>query len=169
MSFISTVGILEWIKGSGKWSNKGCQPKQNKTEVIWGCEILNKNTKMWSGELGEKIVKELLIQKGCKVWKPKKINGHQPDFETDDYIYEVKTRNWTTSGTAGEKILGTPYKYADVPELYKKKLKIVLVGYQEYEASKNFDIFNPKSKARQKQIEFWKEMGIEFVRCSDLL
>ena len=46
----------------------------------------------------------MLVLNG-RVWRPKKINGYKPDWETEDGIYEAKTRNWTTSGTAGEKIL----------------------------------------------------------------
>ena len=64
-----------------------------------------------------------------------KIQGVHPDWETEDAIWEVKTRNWSVPGTAGEKILGVPYKYSDVPELYGKPLKIVCVAYQEWECT----------------------------------
>ena len=97
------------------------------------------------------------------------INGCKPDWETEDGIYEVKTRNWTTSGTAGEKILGTPFKYANIPVLYGKPLYIVTIAYQEYEAITKFKLFNNICPRQTKIIEQWKEMDIEYIKCSDLL
>lgn len=92
------------------------------------------------------------------------------DLETDDFVIEVKTRNYTTSGTVGEKILGVPFKYIDVPKIYKKPLKIVLVGYQEYEAINNFGLFDRKNKNKSKMLKIWKDtFNIEFVKCSDLI
>jgi hypothetical protein len=161
--------VIDWIKGEGIWKNKGLQPKLKNHEKEWGCELVGENTKMWSAEFGERIVHELLEKKGNKVWKPKEIQGLRPDRETEEYVYEIKTRNWTTNGTAGEKIMGVPWKYADIPKLYGKKLRIVVVGYQEYEAVNNFKVFDTTSKTQQKMIKFWKELGIEFIKCSDLL
>ena len=166
---IKNKTLIDWICGKGIWNKKGIQPSRNKEESKWGCSLINKNSKMWSACLGETIVKELLENQGEKVWRPKKINGFQPDLETEEFIYEVKTRNWTTNGTAGEKILGVGYKYADIPELYGKNLKIVLVGYQEYEASNKFELFEPKSENRRKIIQLLKEIGIEYIKCSDLI
>ena len=159
--------VLDWICGRGRWVG-GCQPKYNRAEKEWALEILNSKNKVWSSSLGELIVKNILELNGEKVWRPKTIEGCRPDWETEESIYEVKTRNWTTTGTVGEKILGVPYKYANVPQLYNKPLKIVLVGYQEYEATVKFNIFNP-TKQRQAQIDLWKTQGIEFLKCSELL
>ena len=76
----------------------------------------------------------MILEKIGKIVKrPEKKNHYLPDWETDDAIWEVKTRNWNTPGTAGEKVLGVPYKYSDIPRLYGKPLKIVLVAYQEHE------------------------------------
>ena len=62
-------------------------------------------------------------------------------------IYEVKTSNWTISGTAGEKVLGTMYKYSDIPKFYKKPLKIICIAYQEYELTNcNTKIFGKISE-----------------------
>ena len=91
-------------------------------------------------------------------------------METDDAIWEVKTRNWNTPGTAGEKVLGVPYKYSDIPRLYGKPLKIVLVAYQEHEfIYGHTKLFGDISPDKQKMLNFWKEMGIEYVKCTDLL
>ena len=146
------------------------QLKHNDVEKKWGNLITEQtNNNQWTTKLGETILKEiLLVQKG-DVWRPKQLDGHKPDWETEDGIYEVKTRNWTTSGTAGEKILGTPFKYADIPVLYKKPLYIVTIAYQEYEACSKFELFNSRNPRKIKMIEQWKEMGIEYIKCSDLL
>ena len=166
-SLLYRTCILDWIRGRGIWVG-GCQPKRNKSERELAL-MLNTTSKMWSSVLGEQVVKEILESRGEKVWRPKTMEGCKPDWETEDNIYEVKTRNWTTTGTAGEKILGVPYKYANVPQLYNKPLKIVLVAYQEYEATIKFNIFNPNSKQRQMQIDLWRMQGLEFVKCSELL
>jgi hypothetical protein len=44
---------------------------------------------------------------------------------------EVKCGTYYTNGTAHEKILGCPFKYADIPILYSKPLKIVCIGGAE--------------------------------------
>ena len=66
----------------------------------------------WTTLLGENLVHDVLVLRGENPRKPKRMNGYEPDWETDEYIWEVKTRNWTTAGTAGEKVLGTMYKYS---------------------------------------------------------
>jgi hypothetical protein len=132
--------------------------------------ITNKTTNQWSNNLGETIVKNILLELKLPVKKPKKKNGFIPDLETNDTIYEVKTRNYTTSGTAGEKILGCPLKYIDVPKIFNKPLKIVLVAYQEYEAINNFKLFDKEMSSEKKEIlDLYKKFNIEFVKCSDLL
>lgn len=115
-------------------------------EAAWGNIILGKiNLKQWTTTLCQNVVKEALIKLGRKnVRKVSSKTGsirkkkYSPDWECDEYVYEVKGRSWTTPGTAGEKILGVPLKYGEVPRLYGKPLQIILVGYQEYEARENF-------------------------------
>ena len=93
----------------------------------------------------------------------------KPDLESIDSIYELKCRNWKTDGTAGEKILGTPYKYANVPREYGKKLQIITIAYQEDEALNKFNLFKNASEEQQKILDFWKSMQITFVPFSTLL
>src|SRR3989338_4063967 len=100
--------------------------------------------------------------------------SYQPDLECDDYVYEVKGRNWSTSGTAGEKILGVPLKYGELPNLYKKPLQIVLVGYQEYEARQGFafgDLLdkNNQTSELKESLAFYKEHEIEYIAFTDIL
>lgn len=160
-----------------KWSKKplfhGYSKKMlNTLEKKWGNKMINStDNNQWTTKLGENLVKDTLILNGEKVWKPKKINGYLPDLETNDYIYEVKTRNWTTSGTAGEKVLGVPYKYSDIPRLYKKPLRIVCVAYQEHELTfSNTKIFGKDiSPEKLRILKFWKKMEIEFIPFSSLI
>jgi len=158
-------------------SRKGSKLNKEKTRITeknWGNNMIkeycgySKITKQWTTILSEFIVKKILEKKGFIVNKPKKINNFKPDWETEECIYEVKSRTYSTSGTAGEKILGVPFKYASIPRLYNKPLKIVLVGFQEQEAISKFNIFSP-TKEKKIMIDFWKNnFNIEFIKASDL-
>lgn len=133
-----------------------------------------KNTPQWTTKLGEGIVKSILEQKGMKVKRPTKVTingiGYQVDWETPKALWEVKTRNYTTPGTAGEKIFGTPWKYASLPKIFNKPLFIVLVAYQEKEAIEKFKIFDsPLPPERQMFIQMMKNLNIHFIKASDLL
>lgn len=170
-NILSNPLILAWIRGGNPFVGLG----DRSLERSWGNRMLRrylgikKNTCQWTNILGEYLVRRLLERNGRSVWRPKAIGRHKPDWETDDCIWEVKTRNYSTPGTIGEKILGTPYKYCDIPDNYQKNLRIVVVGYQEIEAVESFGLFCGKNEKRNKMIELWKSIGIEFVRCSDLL
>ncbi|VVB70515.1 Uncharacterised protein [uncultured archaeon] len=151
----------KYKKRENDWANEHL-------ELIYGDKFIY--TTQWTTRFGETIVKEILLLHYENVKKPECINHFKPDFETEDAIWEVKTRNYTTNGTAGEKVLGCPLKYIDIPKLYGKKLYIVLVGYQEYEADVIFKLFDKSkmSKEKKRVIKMYKKIGIEFVKCSDL-
>ena len=175
--------IIEWIKNGPYFQNlyeksrKGSKKNKEKSiieEREWGNSMIKeycnskKKTSQWTTKLSEYIVKKILEKNGENVNKPKKINGLKPDWETDKCIYEVKSRSYTITGTAGEKILGVPWKYASISRLYNKPLKIILVAYQEQEAIKKFNIFEP-DKEQKKIMNFWKTLDIEYIKASDLL
>ena len=62
------------------------------------------------------------------------------------------------------------YKYSEIPELYGKPLKIVCVGYQEYELTHgNTKIFGNISESKKKFIELAKSLNIEYIKFSDLV
>ncbi len=157
--------IIKWCL-HGKSKNR-CKKK----EKTWAAKILDNKTKNWSALLGEKIVFEVLKKLGKKPKKPVKKLCYVPDIETEDCIYEVKTRNWNTSGTAGEKVFGTPLKYAEIPRLYGKPLKIVCVAFQEHEMEHGkTPIFGEKVRENHKKfIDFYKANNIEFIKFSELL
>ena len=164
---------IDWaIRGiiDGVLYSKKCKVV-NGIEKIWGNKMIGQtNNNQWTTTLGETLVQDTLVRCGAKVYKPRNINGYLPDLETDKYIYEVKTRNWTTSGTAGEKVLGVPYKYSDIPRLYNKPLRIVCVAFQEYELTEgNIKIFGECSQEKRLLLDFWKGMNIEFVKFSDIV
>ena len=142
-------------------------------EKSWGnSQIKQDNNGNWTTLLGEGMVKTLLRLHGLNPRKPKKIVGcsYEVDWECDSCMVEVKTRNWTTTGTAGEKVLVTMYKCADIPIIYEKPLKIVCIGYQEYELSNcTTRIFNTTSIRQQKFLELAKSFDIEYICFSDLV
>ena len=141
-----------------------------KSEDEWGNMMIHQGKNgNWTTRLGEQLVKEHLIRLGENPIRPMKKGGYQPDWETDEYIYEVKTRTWCTTGTAGEKVLGSMYKYSDVPELYGKPLRIVCVAFQEYELTHgNTKIFGEVGQTKQRMLQLGKELGIEYVKFSDI-
>lgn len=133
-----------------------------------------KTQKQWTTLFGETLVKYCIeiidSEKACHckfIDKDKKTL--KPDWETSKNIYEVKTRNYYTPGTAGEKILGTPIKYSDAKEITGKNVKIVIVAYQEWEAINEFHIFDTKSNNRTSILHFFEErLGITYVKFSNL-
>jgi len=181
MNFESSVNsICKWcisnpFIGKSNLSKKQENERMNKAEKNWGNLLIGRGpenqTSQWTTILGESIVAEILSSQGHTVNRPKNINGYKPDWEIEDAIIEVKTRNWTTPGTAGEKVFGVPYKYAEIPKLYGKPLKIVCVAYQEYELThgKTRVFGQDISTEKKEMLAFWKERGIEFVKFSDII
>lgn len=143
----------------------------NIEEKQWGNTMIGQeNNNNWTTKLGEGLVHDTLVLRGENPRRPLRIDGYNPDWETDEYIYEVKTRNWTTTGTAGEKVYGTMYKYSDIPEIYGKPLRIVCVAYQEWElGNSNTRIFGVISPQKQRFIDLAAEMGITYMKFSDLV
>jgi len=176
----SMKSIINWcIKNpfviESTLSRKEKNKQMNINEKKWGNQIIGRgpenHTSQWTTILGESIVAEVLSSQGHTVYRPKNMNGYKPDWEIENAIIEVKTRSWTTSGTAGEKVFGVPYKYAEIPKLYGKPLKIVCVAYQECELmhGKTRVFGDDISTEKKEMLTFWKERGIEFVKFSDII
>ena len=160
--------------------------KKNKTadtakfkvlEDKWGQEMLRirrpdlKLDKQWTNKFGEHLGEEIYTLLGKVVSKPVKKEHYQPDLEVDDEIIEVKAGTYFTSGTAGEKILGTPFKYADIPELYCKPLKILCMGGAEKQCRESYgNLPGEKCSVKKKKfLDFFSENGIEYIGASDIL
>lgn len=164
-------------------SGKVLKPFSDLEKELWNIWIgADGKHKQWTTVLCQEAVREALLALWYQnVKNSRKMNGsvrkkwYDPDLESDEFVWEVKGRGWTTPGTAGEKILGTPLKYSELPELYGKPLKIVLVGYQEYEARNHFACGDLVSDAggRTRQLseilDFYKSKHIEYVAFTDLL
>lgn len=180
--------VVQWCyEGITKVSLKNTENEKKlkeakEVEKEWGNKIIETvDGKQWTTVLCQTLVMEALIRLGRKNVRktsPKKgtlrNKKYDPDLECDDYVYEVKGRSWCTPGTAGEKILGVPLKYGELPRLYKKPLQIILVGYQEYEAREKFAFGDLLDKNNQTQelresLAFYKEHDIEYVAFTDIL
>jgi len=176
---LSNQCVQDWINMSPRYMSL-YQKRNNKNykelalieKTSFGYLLEGKGVQ-WSNSLGENIVYELLVSAGFAVKKKSKvvINGKTfiPDFETDHAFYEVKSRNYSTPGTSGEKILGTPMKYVDIPKYTGKPLIIVLVGFQEYEAKHMFMLFDDQMSIDQKTIlNIYSNIGIYYIGASTM-
>lgn len=146
--------------------------KLKNEEKKWGNDMIGQvNNGQWTTELGERLVYDILELLQENPRKPQTKGGFKPDWETDKYIYEVKTSNWWVTGTAGEKVLGTWIKYQDIPELYGKPLKIICVANQEEELTNGkTKYFGENITAKTKTIlDLAKSWNIEYVKFSDLV
>lgn len=176
--------VIMWLYGDLSFlppiekKNKTHDDKQYKIlEDEWGQTILRnrrpdlKLDKQWTGKFGEHLFEELqiLIGKPCK--KPENKEHYEPDFEVDDCIWEVKTGTYYTSGTAHEKIPAAAFKYAEVPQLYGKCLKIICIGGAEKRCREEYgNLPGVKcSEQKKKFLDFYLDMGIEFVAATDII
>ena len=194
-SYISTVSdsrivllrrmdVLQWL-----FTDLSFLPpivKKNKTadeakykllEDAWGQQTLKIRRpdlaldKQWTNKFGEHICEEIFTLLDKTVTKPAKKEHFQPDLEVEDAILEAKAQTFFTSGTAGEKILGCPFKYADIPDLYSKPLKIVCMGGAEKICREQYgNLPGAKCSMRKRNLlDFYKASGIEYVGATDLL
>lgn len=152
---------------------KGQQKKNvSNEEKKWGNDMIGQeNNGQWTTLLGEGLVYDILQLRGENPRKPLRKGGFNPDWETDEYIYEVKTSNWWVDGTAGEKVLGTFIKYQDIPELYGKPLRIVCVANQEEELTNGKTVYFGENitKKTQQILNMASLWNIEYVKFSDLV
>lgn len=152
--------LKDWIRGTGKWARIRRTSESRMEEYDFAKRYLpSSKRKGWSGKFGECLVESLLEQRGPVIPQPipqgrlqggivQGYNKHRLDLQTEAAYIEVKTRNYTTSGTArtesrvpfgdGEKIFYAAMKYGDVYQITGKPVYVVLVGYQEQEAVHKF-------------------------------
>lgn len=176
--------VIQWLFGDLSFLPE--IEKKNKTadkstlkvlEDKWGQNILKKRRpdlkldKQWTNKFGEHLCEEICIIKGKEYNKPINKNHYEPDLEIDEYIIEAKTQTFYTEGTAGEKILGCPFKYAEVPGLYSKPLKIICIGGAEDICRYKYgNLPGPKCSIEKKRLlDFYKDIGIEYVGVTDIL
>ena len=177
--------ILQWLFGdlsflpSIERKNKTVDTQKYKVlEDTWGRAVLKSLRrsdltldKQWTNKFGEHLCEEILMLQGKDVKKPTKKQHYQPDMEAEDAIWEAKAGTFFTTGTAGEKILGCPFKYAEIPDLYEKPLKILCMGGAEKVCREQYgNLEGPQnSPQKKKMLSFFSEMQIEFVAATDML
>ena len=176
--------VIQWLAGDmsflppiEKKNKTADEAKYKVLEDKWGQEALRlrrpdlKLDKQWTNKFGEHLCEEFLMLQGKTVTKPIKKEHYQPDSEVDDAIWEAKAGTFHTGGTAGEKILGCPFKYAEVPDLYSKPLKILCMGGAERVCREQYgNLDGPKMTPQKKRfIDFFKASRIEYVAATDIL
>ena len=176
--------VVQWLHGDlsflppiEKKNKTADDAKYKALEDSWGQAMLRTRRpdlrldKQWTNKFGEHICEELFILRGKTVTKPAAKNHFQPDGEVDDAILEAKAQTFFTGGTAGEKILGCPFKYAEIPELYGKPLKIICMGGAEKVCRESYgNLSGPRcSPQKKKFLDFFRENKIEYIAASELL
>lgn len=175
--------VLQWIVGDLTFlptiqsKNKSRDTKARKVlEDIWGRKMAKVHRPdlqldgQWTTTFGQQICHELYLLMEKNIWTPAKKSGFMPDKETDDLIIEVKTQTYNTTGTAGEKILGVPFKYCKVPKLYGKPLHIVCIGHAEKECREKYNMFGDNHDEEiQDFLDFYKTKNIQYIAATDLM
>jgi hypothetical protein len=162
--------IIMWIFNYLSFLPTGKNNDERKdAEDVWGRKLTNKE-KDWSGPFGQNLVNEFMKISGQQVTIPEPINGLKPDLETDTHIIEVKTQTFFTPGTAGEKIMGVPFKYASVPRLFGKPLLVITLACAE-KRSYEYGIFpGPfRSPEQQEMIDYYESKNIRFERFTSMI
>jgi hypothetical protein len=170
-------GDLSFLPAIEKKNKTSDEAKYKALEDKWGQAMLKTRRpdltldKQWTGPFGESICVEIYALLGKVVSKPANKEHHVPDWEVDDAIIEAKTGTFHTAGTAGEKILGCPFKYAEIPELYGKPLKILCMGGAEKVCKEKYgNLPGPKCSPQKKRfLDFFGENRIEYIGASDIL
>jgi len=176
--------VVQWLFGDltflpqiEKKNKTNDDAKYKVLEDKWGQSIMKirrpdlKLDKQWTNKFGEHICEEIYFLLGKDVSKPVKKEHYQPDSEVDDAIIEAKAGTFYTSGTAGEKILGCPFKYAEIPDLYGKPLKILCMGGAEKVCRESYGNLPGDKCSTQKMrfLNFFRDNKIEYVGASDIL
>ena len=177
--------VIQWLFGDlsflpeiEKKNKRSDNAKYKVLEDTWGRAMLKKIRrpdlkleKQWTNKFGEHICEEIYSLLGKVVSTPVKKKNYQLDSEVDDTIIEAKAGTFYTSGTAGEKILGCPFKYAEIPDLCGKPLKILCMGGAEKVCRESYGNL-PGAKCspqKKKFLDFFRENRIEYIGASDIL
>lgn len=174
---LKKIKVEDKNKPKYKYNIGDFDTKLQENEAEWNMKIMkmvrpdlfDKDSKQKSkfGIFGEILVKEYYILTGeFKTDKPEKQGGHDLDLETIKEMIEVKTGSYFTTGTAGEKIFGVPWKYADVPRLYNKPLLIILLGGDKKESEL---VCKSNLPEREDMKKYWESINITFTCFRKLL
>lgn len=183
--------VVQWLYGDLSFLPNTKNKKEAKAEEDkWGRMVAtsfrpdlkcDEEEKQWTTNLGQDICKELYELSGHTVSKIETRDHLAPDWETDKVVLEAKTQTFHTTGTAGEKVLGTPFKYAEVPVLYGKKheekheekpLKIVcMAGIEKLSREHYGNLAGTKTSPKKEDfLKYLRDnLKIEYVAATDIL
>jgi len=168
--------VIQWIYNDLTFLETEQKVTAKIAENQWGKSMMKIKrpdmniNKQWTNRFGEYLCQELYEVFEYDITVPTKKKHFKPDLEIEDAIIEVKTGTYFTTGTAHEKILGCPFKYCEIPELYKKPLRIVCIGGAEKICRTQYgNIGQNCCETKKKYIRFFHENGIDFVALSDLI
>lgn len=170
-------GDLSFLPSIEKKNKSADTVKLKLLEDGWGRKALKarrpdlKLEKQWTNKFGEHICEEIILLQGKSFSKPVKKEHYQPDCQDADAIWEAKAGTFFTDGTAGEKILGCPFKYARIPSLYEKPLKILCMGGAEKVCRESYGNLpgDQCSSEKKEFLDFYRGKRIEFVGATDIL
>lgn len=176
-------GDYSFLFEEGKtYSKKDKQRIENEYGMNLRKEIrpdLDESKKHWTTIVGEQTGRELLLLYNHNILNTEVLVDtysnntfkYKLDFETDSVYVEIKTQTYFTEGTAGEKILGSSIKYADIPLITNKPLHIICIANGEFLCKNKYGILgtiNPLSN-KYKLLTLMKSMNIEYNGLTDLL
>jgi hypothetical protein len=164
--------VVQWLLMDASFL-KGAPREMMAAEKAWGVELMRSirpesTANQWGGVVGEEIVRELLLLEGQEATKPKQIKNYRPDLETTTHMIEAKSQGIHMTGTANEKIPGVPFKYAEVPRLFGKPVRIIMVGGAEVHARKD-QLLEPTIPEKQAALTDFAQKGFTFVGGSQIL
>jgi hypothetical protein len=158
--------VCRWICGDASWL------ASKEEEDAWGRAAIkrytNRDLKCWTGTLGEHVVPTLLQAAGHNVVPRRRFGRIHPDVVTTSAVFEIKTQTYRTGGTAGEKIMGVPYKYCNFKEQYG--LDVVVVCLARADAlARAYGVLGPATPAQRAHHALWTAQGVRFLSIHDLI
>jgi len=143
------LNVWKWLFNDLKFESKVKEDEWGKQTLATFYPKYNTSSTMWTGTFGKNIIHEFFtgMHKNKPLLFPNKpIEEHrfqklQPDlYIPNEYVVEVKTSTFLTTGTANEKIYSVPMKYSEITTIFKvPTLLIVLVGNTELYFEKTVD------------------------------
>ena len=130
----------------------------------------------WSGNLGEQVIRGLLLRAGKDVASKTRYRVgswvKETDLMTQDGFFEIKTRSWFTPGSAGLKVPGVFVDYGPMLDKLKgtgKAVYVVSMAFQEVECREKYELFGSKSEARTAFLDLCERNGMVFLAASDMM
>jgi hypothetical protein len=166
------LDVIQWLLMDASFL-KGPSRELMAMEKAWGVELLrsirpDSTASNWGDVVGEEMVRELLLLEGQEATKPKQMKNYRLDLETATHMIEAKSQGIHMTGTANEKIPGVPFKYAEVPRLYGKPVRVLMVGGAEARALKD-QLLAPTIPEKQTALTDFARKGFTFVGGSQIL